>query len=56
MKELLKEFITDILSLSEAVPATHNPGDVWRTKGGFGAKHQKNIMLLAGLEPATSGS
>ena len=40
MKELLKEFITDILSLSEAVPATHNPGDVWRTKGGFGAKNQ----------------
>lgn len=40
MKELLKEFISDILGLSEAVPATHNRGDVWRTKGGFGAKNQ----------------
>ncbi len=45
MKELLKEFITDILSLSEAVPATHNPGDVWRTKGPL-SKIPNELKLL----------
>ena len=47
MKNPLREvFINDLIMLGEkaAAPTKHNPGDVWPTKGGFGAMNpSRNI-------------
>ena len=47
MKNPLREvFINDLIMLGEkaTTPTKHNPGDVWPTKGGFGAMNpSRNI-------------
>ena len=38
MKDILNELLTDIMMLGEETK--HTPGQVWRTRGGFGAMNQ----------------
>lgn len=55
MSDILEELLQEILLINEkaSVPSTRNPGEVWKTRGGFGAMNRsRNIEYFSDRKSA----